>query len=114
MESLPIAEPTQDERTRAVLAHALQVGGSWIAPLIILIIRHQSKFVAFHALQALLLQVCYFVAWILFVVFWVGLMFTTLLSGATKAPQAAPPAAFFVIFPLVWLFAMGGGSLCWW
>jgi uncharacterized membrane protein len=41
--------PSQDERTMAVLAHALQVVGWWIAPLIIFVLKRQSRFVAFHA-----------------------------------------------------------------
>jgi hypothetical protein len=33
----------------ATLAHALQLIGSWIAPLIIFLIRRHSRFVSFHA-----------------------------------------------------------------
>jgi uncharacterized membrane protein len=54
---------TQDERTMATLAHALQVVGWWIAPLIIFLIHRKSRFVSFHALQALLLQIVYMVRW---------------------------------------------------
>jgi uncharacterized Tic20 family protein len=50
-------DTTPDERTMATLAHALQLIGSWIAPLIIFLIRRRSRFVSFHALQALLLQI---------------------------------------------------------
>ena len=50
-------DTTPDERTMATLAHALQLVGSWIAPLIIFLIRRRSRFVSFHALQALLLQI---------------------------------------------------------
>ena len=50
-------DTTPDERTMATLAHALQLIGAWIAPLIIFLIRRQSRFVSFHALQALLLQI---------------------------------------------------------
>ena len=49
--------PTQDERTMALLAQVLQIVGWWIAPLVIFLIKRESKFVSFHALQALLLQI---------------------------------------------------------
>src|SRR5215469_4194246 len=54
---------TQDEHTMAVLAHVLQVVGSWIAPLVIFLLRPNSKFVRFHALQALLLQLLFLLFW---------------------------------------------------
>ena len=43
---------TPDERTLALLAHMLQIMLCWIAPLAIFLIKRQSKFVSFHALQA--------------------------------------------------------------
>src|SRR5262245_61665007 len=69
-------EPTQDERTMATLAHALQIIGSWIAPLVIFLIRRESRFVAFHALQALLLQILHVIAIVIFVFVWFGLIFS--------------------------------------
>src|SRR5580704_17545146 len=50
------AETTQDERTMGTLAHVLQLVGGWIAPLIIFLVKRDSRFVSFHALQVLLLQ----------------------------------------------------------
>ncbi len=47
----------------ATLAHALQLVGWFIAPLVILLIKRDSRFVSFHALQALLLQVVYMICW---------------------------------------------------
>jgi len=52
--------PTPDERTMGTLAHVLQLVGGFIAPLIIFLIKRDSRFVSFHALQALLLQALYF------------------------------------------------------
>lgn len=52
-----ISSPSPDERSLASLAHALQIVGWFLAPLIIFLVRRDSKFVSFHALQALLLQV---------------------------------------------------------
>jgi uncharacterized membrane protein len=57
--------PSPEDCTMASLAHALQIVGSFIAPLIIFFIRRESKFVAFHALQALLLQLLYMALWFL-------------------------------------------------
>jgi uncharacterized membrane protein len=104
-------EPTQDERTMATLAHALQVVAGWIPPLVILLIKRDSKFVSFHALQALLFQVLFILFWIFFMVLWFMLIFTTVFSTAANSPRGQPPAGIFLAFPLIWLFAMGGWIL---
>jgi uncharacterized membrane protein len=100
-------EPTQDERTMATLAHALQIIGSWIAPLVIFLIRRESRFVAFHALQALLLQVLHVIAIVIFMVVWFGLIFSLIFHQVGAKPPTAPPLGVFVVFPLFWLFIMG-------
>lgn len=99
--------PTQDEMTMATLAHALQLIGSWIAPLIIFLVKRQSRFVSFHALQALLLQICYTILIVLAMVGWFIVVFSTIAFHA--ADKTAPPAAVFVFFPLIWLLFMAGG-----
>jgi uncharacterized membrane protein len=99
-------EPAQDERTMAVLAHVLQVVGWWIAPLIILLVKRESRFVSFHALQAFLLQIVYMIVMGVFMVVWFGTFFLTMAHHG-GASNAAPPPAFFVLFPLVWLGFMG-------
>jgi uncharacterized membrane protein len=103
----PPLEPTQDERTMATLAHALQIIGGWIAPLIIFLIRRQSRFVSFHALQALLLQIVHVIAVMIFVVGWIALLFATIFPHVANKPPTAPPVAFFVVFPVFWLFIVG-------
>ena len=40
----------------AVLAHVLQLIGGWIAPLVIFLVKRQSRFISFHALQVLLFE----------------------------------------------------------
>lgn len=55
------AETTSDDRTMAVLAHALQVFFGWLAPLIIFFVQRQSRFVAFHSLQVLFLELIFLV-----------------------------------------------------
>lgn len=56
-QDVELSSPSPDERSLASLAHALQIVGWFIAPLVIFLIRRDSKFVSFHALQAILLQV---------------------------------------------------------
>ncbi len=94
----------------ATLAHALQVVGGWIAPLVIFFVRRESKFVSFHALQALLLQIVHVCFIGIFMAAWLTLIFTTIATHpATKS--APPPFAFFLVFPLVWLGFMGTYAL---
>jgi uncharacterized Tic20 family protein len=107
-ETPPIAavEPTPDERTMAILAHVLQLVGSWIAPLIILLVKRDSRFVSFHALQALLLQILHMLVIGVFMVLWLGTVFLTM-AHRGGANEAAPPTAFFFVFPLFFLGFMG-------
>jgi uncharacterized protein len=103
--SIVAAEPTQDERTMALLAQVLQLVGWWIAPLIIFLIKRESKFVSFHALQVLLLQIaCMIVSGAFTVLFFIS-FFTTM--AHPTGGNNAPPPAFFVLFPLAWLGFMG-------
>ena len=96
---------TQDERSMAVLAHALQVVGGWIAPLVILLLRRQSRFVSFHALQVLFLNLilgviygCLFMVWV------AGFIVAVVHAHGSKN---APPLAAFILFPVLWLSLMG-------
>ncbi|MGH9669283.1 MAG: DUF4870 domain-containing protein [Terriglobales bacterium] len=94
--------PTQDERTMATLAHVLQLVGWFIAPLIIFFIKRESRFVSFHALQAIFLQLVYMVFWMCFMVLWFAFIFGTAFSGG----KSGPPPLIFVFIPLLWLCAM--------
>lgn len=100
---------TPDERTMATLAHVLQLIGGWIAPLIIFFVKRDSRFVSFHALQALLLQAVYFV---LMMVLMAGI-FAAVLAGVAFHQSAdqhgSLPLTFVIIFPIFWLGMMG-----WW
>ena len=53
--------PTQDERTMALLAHVLGIFAGFLAPLIFFLVKRDSKFVSFHALQSLAWHIIYFV-----------------------------------------------------
>lgn len=101
--------PTEDERTMATLAHALSLFG-FIAPLVIFLIKRQSRFVSFHALQALLLHIAYFILAMAMMMAWFAIMFSTIMrEAAVKA--AGPPMGMFALFPLIWLGFMAGWVL---
>jgi uncharacterized membrane protein len=93
----------------ATLAHVLQLVGGWIAPLVILLVKRNSRFISFHALQVLLLQGAHF----FFTIIFVGGFFILLIAGVGLHPpsaQPAPfPAVFFFLFPVIWL----GIMVCW-
>jgi uncharacterized Tic20 family protein len=105
-------DTTPDERTMATLAHVLQLIGSWIAPLIIFLIRRQSRFVSFHALQALLLQIIHTIIVIVLMMLWFVTIFTTIFQQTHGKPPVFPPIVFLVM-PLVWLgfMVMWAGTL---
>ena len=90
----------------ATLAHALQLIGWWIAPLIIFLIRRNSRFVSFHALQALLLQIVHVIIVVVLMMLWFATIFTTVFHQTGGQPPAFPPAM-FILMPLVWLGFMG-------
>jgi uncharacterized membrane protein len=101
-----LGEPSVDERTMAILAHMLQIVGLWIAPLIIFVVKRESKFVSFHALQALLLQVLYLFLMGIGVIFWFGVVVLIMISAHATGSSASPPA-FFILMPMLWLDWMG-------
>lgn len=85
----------------AILAHLLQIVGLWIAPLIIFVVKRESRFVSFHALQALLLQVLYLFLMGFGVVFWFGAVVLTMILHA--GGNSSSPPAFFIFMPLLWV-----------
>ena len=113
METQDLTNVTQDERTMAILAHVLQIVGWWIAPLIIYLIRRESRFVRFHALQALLLQVVHaLVVFGVIVAFILFAILAAILSPAVDSP-AAFPVLFFFLLPVIWLILFTSGVLVW-
>jgi uncharacterized membrane protein len=89
----------------AMLAQVLQIVLGWIAPLIIFLIRRQSRFVSFHALQALLLQILHVIAVMLFIVgFFIVMGLTIFHSVSTGQTKVEPPIGIFLMFPFLWLF----------
>jgi uncharacterized Tic20 family protein len=100
---LPI--PGEDERSTAMLPHILQVFGSFFPPLVILLVKRKSRYVRFHAIQALMWQV---IATAVTIIGFVG-FFVAMMMSITSMPQGAnapPPKALF-FFPIIWLMIMG-------
>ena len=100
---------TPDERTMGTLVHVLQLVGGWIAPLVIFLVKRNSRFVSFHALQALLLQALYF----LLMMLTMGAVFAAVVAGVVFHQPAAQhnplPPEVFILIPMFWLGMMG-----WW
>jgi len=80
----------------------LQIVAWWIAPLVIFIIKRNSKFVSFHALQALLLQCVYVFLMCVGVVLWFG-TFLIAMASSPATRNGHPPPELFILMPLFWL-----------
>ena len=92
---IAVEAPSQEKRTMATMAHVLQLVGWWIAPLVIFAVKRQSKFVSFHALQALLLQIVHMVLIGAFMVAWFTLIFSAIVMHPLPKNAPLPPAIFF-------------------
>ena len=93
----------------ATLAHVLQIFTGFFGPLIIYFLKPNSRFVAFHALQAAFWQLLLAAIAILTVVLVLGFVFLGLSSQAGGADQLSPVA--FLAVPIIALFALCGGPV---
>lgn len=89
--------PSQDEKMTAMVAYILQIFTWFVGPLVIYFVKRDSRFVAFHALQALIFQGCMLtlsglmlIVWVVFIV-WAAV--TESSSGHTSN---GPPLAFLI------------------
>jgi uncharacterized Tic20 family protein len=91
-----------------MLAHVLQIVSWFIGPAIILVVRRDSRFVRYHALQALFFQLLVVMVWAAAVIaLFAGFFVALARHRGTVGPAAiAAPILFFVVF---W----GGGALSW-
>jgi len=103
-------EITEDEKTYAGLAHALMITTWWIGPLIILLIRKNSRFVRFHALQAILWQIISTVLYSLSMITVFAVLLVSVLSASQKKTPDFP-IGLFLMFPIFWLMMMGGFAI---
>jgi uncharacterized membrane protein len=80
---------TRDERTTAMLAHVLTIFAGFVAAGVIYVIkRRESRFVAFHALQAFFWHALFFV-----VLFVAGIAFFVFMIATARFPPVPPPPA---------------------
>lgn len=95
---------TSDERTMAALAHALQIIGwlGWLPALIIFLIKKESRFVRFHALQVLLFQIAVVIIWIAVMAAWMIVIFSMVFQTTPGSHPAQPPTGFFIAAPIIW------------
>lgn len=100
------AAPSKDECVIAMLAHVLMIFAWFWAPLIIYFAKRDSRFVAFHALQALYWQLIALCGWVLAMIGFLAVMLTA--GIAAKASGTLTPTALFLAFPLVFF---GGWAL---
>ena len=98
--------PTQDEKTFALLAHVLGIFLGFMAPLVIYLVKRESKFVSFHAMQSLVWHVIYLIVVFAGLFFFVISLIATI--GTAHAGQKDAPLLFFGLFAFIWLFAAGG------
>ena len=101
----PSVETTQDERIMAVLAHALQLIGGWIAPLVIFFVKRQSRFVSFHSLQVLFLELVFIGINMCVMVTLITTFALTFVARGVDNNNL--PAALFAFIPMFWLAFMG-------
>ena len=107
MEPISIAAPNHDERTMAMLAHILQIVTAFIGPLVIFLVKRDSRFVRFHAAQALIWQAAIFCFWAIAIAFFFGTIFTTIAMQASRPHANSPPVGLIVGGILIWLLAIG-------
>jgi uncharacterized Tic20 family protein len=92
-----------------MLAHLLQFFAGFIPPLVIYLVKRNSRFVAFHAMQALLWQVAYILIMMLGMVAMFATVFGTLLHHPhANGANNPPPVGFFVGFGAFWMIFMLG------
>jgi len=112
-EPVTLPPPTQDEKTMALLAEIFQIFSWWIGPLVFYLVKRDSKFVAFHAMQALLWQCTMLILWMVIFALWMMGFFLLMFShmGRTLPGNSPPPPMFFAFFAFFWLAMMGMGLL---
>jgi uncharacterized protein len=99
---------SSEERNLAMLAHVLQIFTGFIGPLIIFLVKRESKFVRYHSLMALFWQLIVMAFWIILLV-----LFFTLIVSAGLASPAGPstPVGMPEVMVLIGLLVWAGGML---
>jgi uncharacterized protein len=102
---------TPDETTFAALAHILQPVTWWIGPLIIFFVKRESKFVSFHAMQALLWQIIRVLIYVISFACFFLFMFTFIVPHAASHPGNQMPPGFFAGVVVSWFILYAGMML---
>jgi len=110
MELSELPAPSADEHTLAMLAHFLQLFGGFVAPLVIFLIKRDSRFVAFHAIQALLWQVIFAGLALLCTFGWFVTIISTVITHSGSTAPGRFPFPVLVVLPFV-ILIFGGGWL---
>jgi uncharacterized Tic20 family protein len=103
--------PSSEERTLAMLAELLQLFSWIVGPLIIYFVKRDSRFVRFHALQAILWQALLVAFYIVFLVIMIA-GFVAAIPKNGGAPTSPTPFSFMSFFlfyammGLAWLATM--------
>ena len=100
--------PTREEQDMAALGHAIQIFCGVLGPLVIFLWKRNSRFVAFHCLQAIFWQLLLGVVALLTALVVVGVVF---LGIASQEGGSQQPPAVFLALPFIWLFALGGSVM---
>ena len=103
--ALPL--PTEDEKNLAMMSYILSIFTGWVGPLIIWLVKRESKFIVFHAVQILLWHVIYIALIFVGAIIFVAGIFGTIAASSTSH-NGQPPAAFIVLMPLMFLIFWGG------
>ncbi len=89
--------PSQDEKITAMAVYILQIFTWFVGPLVIYFVKRDSRFVAFHALQALIFQGCMISLSILMGIVWiVFIVWMAVTEGSSGQTSNAPPIAFLI------------------
>src|SRR5215467_3826649 len=111
MTPLQLPVPTEDERTHALLVYVLSIFAGFLAPLIFFLVKKDSLFVKFHALQALIWHLAYMVVAFVAVIVMVVSMIFTIPIEPHNGKAGVPPLAFFGFVGGFWLIVMSAGLL---
>jgi len=106
-----LASPSHDDRLLAMLAHILQIVSWFVGPLVIFLVKRESRFVRFHALQALIWQAFLAVLWVFAMMAFFATVMMPLMMGHPRMGSHEPPVGILMVIPIFWLLGIGGWAL---
>lgn len=98
-----------------LLVHILGIFSGFLGPIIIYLIKRDSKFVSFHALQCVLWHLLYWVAAMVLILLVFVLLFVAgiaqIVQLSNQHGAGTPPFFLFLMFPIFWLTVVVFGML---